>query len=139
MPPTVGPLARPRWQRACLLVGGFVCLGLAVLGIPLPILPTTPLVLLAAFLFSLGSARTHRWLLRHRMFGPIVRQWQRDRCIPRRAKWNAVTLVIAVFAFNLYFVPNCIYGYTTLGILGSALVVFLTTLPTRPPATTSVK
>ena len=104
------PLARPRWQRALLLVAGSVALALAVLGIFLPLLPTTPLVLVAAFFFARGSERAHGWLLRNRVFGRIVREWQQHRRVPIRAKWTAIALVFAAFALSVLVVPNCVYG-----------------------------
>jgi len=111
---------------------GWVALALGVLGIFLPLLPTTPLVLLAAFFFARGSRRTHIWLLRHRHFGAIVREWQRHRRIPKPAKRTAIGLVCVGFAVSFIFVPNCAYGYVTLIVIGSALLVFLTRLPTTP-------
>ncbi len=126
------PLARPRWQRALLLVAGSVALALAVLGIFLPLLPTTPLVLVAAFFFARGSERAHGWLLRNRVFGRIVREWQQHRRVPIRAKWTAIALVFATFALSVLVVPNGVYGYATLFVVGSGLIVFLATLPTSP-------
>ena len=75
-------------------VAGFMLVGLAVLGIFLPLLPTTPLLLLAAACFSRSSGRWYRWLLNHRTFGPIIRNWQENRCMPRRAKVVSVLLII---------------------------------------------
>ena len=126
------PRARRRWQRALLLIAGSVALGLGVLGIILPLLPTTPLVLVAAFCFAHGSERAHSWLLEHRVFGPIVREWQQHRRIPERAKWIGIALVFTAFALSVLLVPNCVYGYATLFLLGSALVIFLAALPTAP-------
>ena len=70
---------RPVWWRALWLSAGLVALLLGVVGIFLPLLPTTPFVLLAAACFSRGSTRCERWLLSHRTFGPMVRDWRRHR------------------------------------------------------------
>ncbi len=89
------PPLLPRWQRWVWLVGGFVCLVVGVIGIVLPLLPTTPFVLLAAFCFSRGSARYERWMLNHPRFGPMVRGWRARRAIPLKAKqlaWGMMTL-----------------------------------------------
>jgi uncharacterized membrane protein YbaN (DUF454 family) len=81
-------------RRTPYKVAGFLLVGLAVLGIFLPLLPTTPLLLLAAACFSRSSARWHQWLLNHRTFGPIIRNWQEKRCIPRKAKIVATLMVV---------------------------------------------
>ena len=61
----------------------------------MPLLPTTPFVLLAAFCFSRGCARCERWLLEHPRFGPSVRQWREQRAVPLRAKQLA-SLMMAI-------------------------------------------
>lgn len=125
---------RSRWRRALLLAAGCISLSLAALGIVLPLLPTTPLVLLAGFFFARGSRRAHRWLLGHRLFGPIVREWEEHRTIPRRAKWTAIILIVVAFMVSFLVVPNCVYGYVTLTAIAVALIIFLATLPSRPSA-----
>ncbi len=74
-----------------------VALGLGMLGVILPLLPTTPLVLLAAFCFSKGSPRLQAWLLRHKQFGPMIRDWQAHGAIDRRAKRMAAGLMTLTF------------------------------------------
>ena len=125
---------RSRTQRWVYLTLGSMSLSLGFLGIMLPLLPTTPLVLLAAFCFARGSERAHRWLLQNRIFGPIVRDWEQHRCVPVRAKWTGITLVVAAFAISFVSLPNCIYGYSTLAVVGSIVVIFIATLPTSPRA-----
>lgn len=68
-----------------------------MVGIVTPILPTTPLVILAAFLFSKGSPRLHKWLSTHRIFGPLIQDWQDHGAIPARAKIMAVAMMALVF------------------------------------------
>ena len=74
---------------------GSLCVGLGFVGLFLPLLPTTPFLLLAAFFFSKGSARLHRWLMEHRTMGPIIKDWNQNRVIRPRVKWlSAVTIVL---------------------------------------------
>jgi uncharacterized membrane protein YbaN (DUF454 family) len=113
---------------------GTVALGLGFVGIFLPLLPTTPLLLLAAACFVRVSPRAYRWLLRNPLFGPVIHQWRVERTVPARAKWTGVALVFAAFAATTILVPNCIYGYITLFLLGSGLIVFLAALPTARAA-----
>jgi uncharacterized membrane protein YbaN (DUF454 family) len=91
-PPT--PLL-PRWQRRIWMVCGAACLVAGVIGIALPLVSTTPFVLLAAFCFSRGSARYEQWMLNHPRFGPMVRDWRARRAVPLKAKqlaWVMMTL-----------------------------------------------
>ena len=77
---------RPMWLRLLWGAAGVLALATGIVGIFLPLLPTTPLVLLAAFCFARSSTRCERWLLTHPRFGPMVRDWQARRAIPRRVK-----------------------------------------------------
>jgi len=69
---------------------GSSALGLGTLGIFLPLLPTVPFYLLAAFGFSKSSEKIYNWLLNHKVFGPDIRSWNENRIIHRRAKLMAV-------------------------------------------------
>ncbi|MEQ1943894.1 YbaN family protein [Mesorhizobium sp. VNQ89] len=77
---------RPLWIGA-----GVVSLGLGLAGIPLPLLPTTPFILLSAFCFARGSQRLHGWLMSHPRFGPTIRDWNRNGAISLRARKLAAT------------------------------------------------
>ena len=86
---------RPRWQRVLWAAGGALALIAGIIGIFVPLLPTTPFVLLAAFCFSRGSARCERWLLEHPRFGPMVRDWRERHAVPLRAKQFATVMMAA--------------------------------------------
>lgn len=78
---------------------GIACLICGVIGIFLPLLPTTPFLLLTAFAFSKGSPRFHKMLLENRLFGPAIRNWEEKRTISRKVKRIAsiwIALGIAV-------------------------------------------
>lgn len=87
-----------RRQRALNLVlkaAGLLFVGLGLAGVILPLLPTTPFLLLAAGCFARSSPAFHDWLLNHRLLGPYIRDWDRDRSIPLAAKLTAVTMMTA--------------------------------------------
>lgn len=84
-------------RRSLYLLLAYVSLGLGVIGIFVPGLPTTPFVLLAAWAAARASTRLHQWLQSHRVFGPMVRDWERERAVSRRAKRTA-TLTMALCA-----------------------------------------
>lgn len=86
---------------------GILFLGTAVVGIVVPLLPTTPLVLVAAACFARSSPRTYRWLLESERFGPMIKDWEANRCIPLRVKWIAVSMITLVGGSSVwFFVPE---------------------------------
>lgn len=99
------PPHRPLWQRAAWAGAGSASLLLGIAGIFLPLLPTTPFVLLAAFCFSRGSERVERWMLEHARFGPMVRDWRERRAVPRRAKQLATLMMTAGCAWSWWLLP----------------------------------
>ena len=104
-PSPILPANRPAWQRVAWLVAGALSLLTGIVGIVVPLLPTTPFVLLAAFCFSRGSERCERWLLEHPRFGPMVRDWRAHRAVPLRAKQLASVTMVLGSAFAAYTVP----------------------------------
>jgi uncharacterized protein len=83
----------PRWQRWLWIAAGFASLVLGAIGVVLPLLPTVPFVILAAFCFSKGSERYERWLLNHPRFGPMIRRWRTNHAVPLRAKQLAIVMM----------------------------------------------
>lgn len=73
---------------------GWLALAVGLIGIFVPLLPTTPLVLLAAFFFSKGSERLHRWLREHPRFGHYVRDWEQEQVIPPVGKYASTLLMV---------------------------------------------
>ena len=91
-----------RWLfRWLIFSAGWVCVGLGTLGVVLPVLPTTPFMLLAAFCFARTSPRFHRWLLSSRVFGPLIDNWQRERYIEKRSKRTALLVVAITFGVSI--------------------------------------
>ena len=82
-------------------IGGLTSLVVGVIGIFLPLLPTTPLVLLSAFCFGKGSPRLQAWLLGHPRFGPMIEDWNSHGAISPKAKRAAVIAMVATLALSL--------------------------------------
>lgn len=89
-------------RRIGLIAVGLVSLALGGLGIFVPLLPTTPFVLLAAFAFANSSETLHRWLLDHNVFGPLIDNWRRHRAISRNAKAISVVSMVAILAVSWF-------------------------------------
>lgn len=127
--------ARPhdsRWVRLFCLGVGIAALALGLIGIVLPLLPTTPFVLLAAACFARGSTHVHDWLLDQRLAGPIIREWQTHRAMPRRAKRFAYVLMLLSFGSSILFL-DLLWHRLMLAALGLILMVFLWRVPVREP------
>ena len=107
----------------------FVVLG--VLGIFLPILPTTPFLLLAAGCFARSSSRVYHWLLNHRAFGPIILEWREHRAMPYRAKRVALILIALSFTVSIVFFVPYWQGRLAMGIGGVALWLWIYRIPSR--------
>jgi len=90
--------AIPRWLY---VLFAWLLLALGVIGIVVPGLPTTPFVLAAAWAAARGSKRLHAWLQSHRLFGPMIRDWEAHRAVSRRAKWSA-TIMMALCAIIFF-------------------------------------
>ncbi|WP_159567090.1 DUF454 family protein [Budvicia diplopodorum] len=88
--------------KILLLILGWLAMGLACLGAVLPILPTTPFLLLAAWCFARSSPRFHHWLLYRSWFGSYLHHWQTYRGLPPGAKWKAIMIVLVTFSFSLW-------------------------------------
>ncbi|MCX8954814.1 YbaN family protein [Ruegeria sp. NA] len=80
---------------------GLLCVAMAAIGVVLPLLPTVPFLLLAAFFFARSSSRLHNWLLSHRIFGPMILDWQSSGAIRPAAKKAATLSVAAVLGVSL--------------------------------------
>jgi uncharacterized membrane protein YbaN (DUF454 family) len=85
---------------------GLVFLSLGVIGILLPVLPTTPFVLLAAWFFAQSSEKWHRKILDSEFFGPMIRNWEADRCIPLRTKTVALAAMAIAGSASIAFAIN---------------------------------
>ncbi len=116
--------------RAMYLGAGFVALFLAVLGAILPVLPTTPFVLLAAACFARGSEYFHRKLLENRIAGPIIREWTLYRSIPQRVKRWVYFLMTLSFGSSILIVPE-LWQKIMLVVIGSILAFYIWRIPVR--------
>ena len=114
---------------------GLIFVGLAFLGVFLPGIPTTPLILLSAWFFSKLSQRLEKWLKNHKTFGPLILNWEKYRGINRKSKIVAICLIIPTFAFSIYSI-SIIQIKIFLGLFCVSLCSYLITRP-EPPINTN--
>lgn len=105
-----------------------ITLALGIVGLFLPLLPTTPFVLIAAWAAPKGSPRLHRWIWSHPQIGPLLLAWHTKGAVPRTAKW------LACITMSLSWIGLCLMGMHW-GILAATAVIFIAVasfLVTRP-------
>jgi len=112
-------------MKPFLTILGFVCLGLAVLGVILPVMPTTCFVLMAAACFAKSSPRFYNWLLASSIFGPMIYQWQATRSMPKRAKTMAITSILFSGAISIYVLDSAMVQAIVAAILLIPIVIIL--------------
>jgi uncharacterized membrane protein YbaN (DUF454 family) len=118
-------------MRAVYFTLGWVSVGLGVMGAVLPLLPTTPFLLLAAACFARSSAAVHDWLLDHPRLGPPILHWREHRAISRSAKRLAMLSIAASFGISLLIgVPLWALGLQAATL--SAVTAFILTRPDEP-------
>ncbi len=118
--------------RALFILAGLGFVGLGVAGVFLPLLPTTPFLLLAAACFARGSARLHRWLLAQPRLGPLIRDWQAHRAISRGAKVRATLLVVVTLGLGLVFASAPLWAKGLAVALVAGVQAWLWSLPEPP-------
>lgn len=87
-------------KKVVFLLLGHLCLALGIIGAFLPVLPTTPFLLLAAFLYSKSSDRLHNWMIHHKYLGPPLQDWQQNGVIGLKAKWLATVMILLVIGWR---------------------------------------
>lgn len=116
-------------MRIALVVAGTGFVGIGVVGIVVPGLPTTPFLLLAAACYARSSRRFYHWLMSNRLFGPSIRQWRESRTIPRRTKIWAVVLTVLSFGVTIFVFAPFLWVKLVLVVMMSVLLFFVLRLP----------
>ena len=131
-PPTATGL-----RRVLYVALGLFFVALALIGIPTPGMPTTPFLLLASYFFARSSRRLNDWLLRNRLFGPMIRDWQMYRGVRLKVKIVALTLLPVVVFTSAYFggLPWYLVAMLiALACVGAVVVIRLPLVREIPPA-----
>jgi uncharacterized membrane protein YbaN (DUF454 family) len=107
---------------------GWIFVALATFGVILPVLPTTPFLLLAVACFARSSPRFHDWLLYRSWFSSYLQFWYQYRAMPPGTKWKAVCLLLVTFGFSFYLV-SLLWVRLLLAVILASLLFFFYRLP----------
>ncbi|MDI6762123.1 MAG: YbaN family protein [Thermodesulfobacteriota bacterium] len=116
--------------RKVLMAAGTFFVGLGIVGIFLPILPTTPFLLLAAACYARSSERFYNWLLNHRWFAKYIRPYREGKGIPLKAKALSVSLIWLTILFSVIFVVHPLIVRVILIVIAMGVTIYLLSLPT---------
>ncbi len=130
MLPAMAQVVQNRWLRSVYVALGFVLLVFGVIGTVLPGIPTTMPIILAAFFFSKSSPRFDNWMLNHKLFGPLVRDWRSGAGFSARAKSIAILAIAVTFTITVVWmveIPGVRIGLILLAMAISAYILWLPT------------
>ena len=118
-------------KRLAWLSLGLLCVALGAIGVILPLMPTTVFLLVATFAFARSSPKLHNWLLEHRIFGNVIKNWQTHKAIGKKAKRASAVSMIAIVALSWGMgAPSWVVGSQVV-ILG-LVATFIMTRPLPP-------
>lgn len=119
------------WVRLAFAALGTLFLLLGIVGIFMPILPTTPFLLLATGCYARSSRRFYNWLMNHPAMGPLIVEWRTYRSIPWRIKLVAVATMILTFGSSIIFFIRDGWLQLALANFGLMMVIWLYRIPSR--------
>ena len=125
-----GVMNRPSLRKWLLISAGFLSVGLATAGVFLPVLPTTPFLLLAAACFIRSSDRLYGWLITHRLFGRYIRYYREHRAITRQAKILTLILLWATIGYTTFVVVHSLPLRVLLLLIAAGVTLHVLSLKT---------
>jgi len=125
----MAPQTLSRWL---LMTIGIMSVGVGTAGIFLPLLPTTPFLLLAAACFIRSSGRLYQWLIHNRWFGSYIRNYQEHRTLPLRAKVIALFLLWTTMTYSVFALVTNLFLRIILLLIAAVVTVYLLSLKTIP-------
>lgn len=116
---------KERLVRGILFATGSFFMGLGIIGIVIPILPTTPFLLLAAACYARSSKRFYNWLLNNKLFGSYLRNYREGKGIPQKVKLLSVSFLWLTIVISAYFFINLLFVRIILIIIASAVTIHI--------------
>ena len=118
------------WSRRLLILAGTIFVGLAVLGVFLPLLPTTPFLLLAAACYARSSKRFSNWLLSNRLFGKVINNYREGKGVPLKLKAWSISLLWITIGCSVAFAVNILAIRIILIIIAFGVTVHILSIRT---------
>ena len=126
-------------RKAVLIFAGTVCVALGVLGMFLPLLPTTVFLLMAAYCYSRSSERFHTWLLSNRLFGSYISNYKAGKGISMRQKISTITFLWISIGFSIWMIGAKFWVDLLLVLIAVGVTLHLVLLKTHQPETEVVQ
>ena len=126
-------------KKAILIFVGTVCVALGVLGMFLPLLPTTVFLLMAAYCYSRSSERFHNWLLNNRLCGSYIKNYKSGNGISVRQKVTTITLLLASIGLSIWLLGGGFWSTLFLSAVAIGVTVHILWLKTSRPETESIE
>ncbi|MGB7201194.1 MAG: YbaN family protein [Pyrinomonadaceae bacterium] len=123
-------------RKAILIFLGTVCVGLGLLGIFLPLMPTTVFLLMAAYCYSHSSERFHKWLMTNKLFGKYISDYKSGKGISLRQKISTIAILWASIGFSIWYVAGSFWVTLLLAAVAVGVTVHLLWLKTYRPEST---
>jgi len=120
-------------KKIILISLGWLCIGLAFIGVLVPGIPTTIFLIVALWAFAQSSEKFHSWLLNHKRFGPMLDNWESHKVVPQKAKILMIILQIFAVIIIHYFLNNL---FITIGVAILLIFVawYVVSLPSKAPS-----
>ncbi len=122
-----------RFSKPFYLLLGWFCVGLGIVGVVLPVVPTTPFLIVALWAFTRSSPKLAARLRSHPTFGPYLRDWQDHGVIPTRAKILALITMSSSIILMTMFSPLPFIALILMAALMSSIAIYIVSRPGNPP------
>lgn len=118
-------------KKIVYLILGHFCLALGIIGAFLPVLPTTPFLLLAAFCYSKSSDKLHKWMIQHKHLGPPLKDWQQNGVIGLKAKWLSTAMILLVIGWRFPLLQIALWIKLLASAVLVGVLIFIWTRPSK--------
>lgn len=124
-------LSKKNIKRQLFFSLGLLAFGLGIIGVFLPVMPTTPFLLVATYFFSKSSQKFHDWIIYHPKLGPPIRDWNEKRIIRKRAKILATIAILSSLIFPMYIIKLNIWIRIITGVTVGSVLLYILTRPSK--------